>query len=133
MDVSTLDFHPGGVFHYNMRSPEGFVMWGKFIYREIVAPERIVLIVSFPDENGGVTRYPMSPTWPLETLNTLTLSEHGGKTTLTIRSIPHSATEAERKTFKAGVDSMQQGFTGTMDQLAEYLAKARVSAGDQLL
>ncbi len=124
MDVGTLDFRPGGVFHYHLRSPEGFVMWGKFMYREIVAPERIVCIVSFSDENGGVTRHPMSQTWPLETLNTLTLSEHGGKTTLTIRSVPHGATAEERKTFEAGFDSMQQGFKGTLDQLAEYLAKA---------
>jgi hypothetical protein len=30
----------------------------------------------------------------------------------------------KRKTFDAGRDSMKMGWTGTMDQLAEYLAKA---------
>jgi hypothetical protein len=32
-------------------------------------------------------------------------------------------TEDERKTFDAGHESMQKGFTGSFDQLAEYLAK----------
>jgi len=47
-----------------------------------------------------------------------------GKTTLTLRGGPHNATEAERKTFDAAHDSVQQGVTGTLDQLTEYLAKA---------
>jgi uncharacterized protein YndB with AHSA1/START domain len=42
-DVAKLDFRPGGIFHYSMRSPDGHVMWGKFVYREIVEPEKIVL------------------------------------------------------------------------------------------
>lgn len=54
----------------------------------------------------------------------MTLTEHKGKTTITIKGLPHSATELERKTFEAGHKSMQQGFKGTLDQLAEYLAKA---------
>jgi uncharacterized protein YndB with AHSA1/START domain len=127
LEVCKLDFRPGGIFHYSMRSPEGFVMWGKFIYREIVAPERIVSILSFSDEKGGVTRHPISETWPLQTLNTMTLSEHGGRTTLTIRSVPHAATEAERQTFAAGHDSMRQGFAGTLNQLADHLAAVKTA------
>ena len=60
------------MFHYGMRGPDGSEMWGKFVYREIAPPERLVFIVSFSDENGGMTRHPMAPTWPLEMLNTLT-------------------------------------------------------------
>jgi Activator of Hsp90 ATPase homolog 1-like protein len=37
--VIKLDFRPGGVFHYSMRTPDDHEMWGKFVYREIVAPE----------------------------------------------------------------------------------------------
>ena len=58
-----VDLRPGGVFHYGMRAPDGSDIWGKFIYREIVAPERIVFIGSFSDEKGGVTRHPMSRPW----------------------------------------------------------------------
>ena len=80
-------------------------MWGKFVYREIVAPERIVFVNSFSDEEGNPVRHPMSPTWPLEVLNTMTLSEHDGRTTLTIRGAPINASDEERKTFQAGRES----------------------------
>lgn len=36
--VARLDLRPGGVFHYEMKSPNGHSMWGKFVYREIVPP-----------------------------------------------------------------------------------------------
>ena len=122
--VAKLDFRPGGVFHYGMRSPDGHDMWGRFVYREIVRPERIVFVNSFSDKDGGLTRPPFSESWPLEMLSTFTFAEHKGRTTLTIQWIPLNPTEAERKTFEAGHDSMQQGWTGTLDQLAAYLAKA---------
>jgi uncharacterized protein YndB with AHSA1/START domain len=124
MRFSTFDFRPGGLFHYCMRSPDGQEMWGKFVYREIVAPERIVFINSFADAEGNTVRSPFSPTWPLEILNTLTLSEHAGRTILTLRGGPYDATADERKTFDDAHGSLQQGFTGTLDQLANYLAKA---------
>jgi uncharacterized protein YndB with AHSA1/START domain len=98
---------------------------GKFVYREIVAPERLVFIVSFSDEKGGVTRHPWNASWPLETLSTVTFEEQGGKTKVTVQWVPHtSATELERKTFEEGRQGMQQGWTGTMDQFAAYLARA---------
>jgi uncharacterized protein YndB with AHSA1/START domain len=123
--ISTkVDLRPGGIFLYGMRGPNGMEVWGKFVYREIVPPERMVFIVSFSDENGGLTRHPLAPTWPLEMINTVTLTEHGGKTTITLRSGAYAATEEERATFKAGHGSMQQGFTGTFDQLDDYLARA---------
>lgn len=119
-----LDLRPGGVFHYGMRSPEYGDMWGKFVYREIKAPERLVFIVSFSDENGGITRHPMSATWPLEVLTTLTLTEHEDKTIVTLKGGPINATAGEHKAFGAGYESMEQGFAGTFDQLDAYLAKA---------
>ena len=44
-----LDLRPGGSMHYCLRSPEGREMWGKFNFREIVAPERLVYVSSFSD------------------------------------------------------------------------------------
>ena len=60
MLVRALDFRPGGVYHYSMRSPDGHIMWGKFIYREIQAPERLVFVNSFSDEEGNIVRSPFS-------------------------------------------------------------------------
>ncbi len=122
MGICKLDLRPGGVFHYRMRSPDGRDMWGKFVYREIAAPERLVFVNSFSDENEGVTRHPMSPSWPLQVLTTVTFSERDGKTTLALRGGPVDATPTERNTFEAGFESMQRGFTGTLDQLVDYLS-----------
>ena len=124
--ASKMDLRPGGTYHYGMKAPDGSAMWGKFVYREVVAPERMVFINSFSDEAGGITRHPMAPTWPLEMLSTFTFEEApGGKTKLTIRWSPHNATDEERKTFDAGHASMTQGWGGTMEQLAAYLAGAK--------
>ena len=91
------------------------------------AAERIVFINSFSDEAGGTTRHPMATrTWPLEMLSIFTFEDApGGKTKVTVRWSPHNATEEERKTFDAGHDSMQQGWSGTLEQLADYLARRR--------
>jgi uncharacterized protein YndB with AHSA1/START domain len=124
--ASKMDFRPGGTYLYGLKSPNGAAMWGKFVYREIVPNERMVLINSFSDEAGGVTRHPMAPTWPLELLSTFTFEdEPGGKTKLTIRWSAHNATEEERNAFDTSHDSMRQGWGGTLEQLTEYLASAR--------
>jgi uncharacterized protein YndB with AHSA1/START domain len=120
----SLDLRPGGTFHYCMRSPEGQDTWGKWVYREIVPPERIVFVSSFADAHGNTVRAPFTPAWPLEILNTLTLAEHAGKTTLTLRGGPLDATEIERTTFNDARPSMQQGFAGTFDQLDAYLRES---------
>jgi uncharacterized protein YndB with AHSA1/START domain len=125
--VIKLDFRPGGIFHYAMAFQPGHDMYGRFIYREIAAPERMVFINSFSDSEGGITRAPFPQfegKWPLEVLNTMTLTEQGGKTTTSLRGGPINATEEERKIFAGMADSMRQGFGGTFDQLDAYLAKA---------
>jgi uncharacterized protein YndB with AHSA1/START domain len=122
--ASKLDFRPGGIFHYSLKSPSGHEMWGKWVFKEIVPLEKLVLISSFSDAKGGVTRHPMSAQWPLEILSTTTFTEHKGKTTLTLRWSPYKAKAAERQAFDGAHDSMTQGWGGTMDQLAAHLAKS---------
>ncbi|MFZ5790189.1 MAG: SRPBCC family protein [Pseudomonadota bacterium] len=120
----SVDLRPGGLFHYCLRAPDGQAMWGRFVYREIVAPQRLAYVVSFSDETGGVTRHPMHPTWPLEMTSTTEFANEGGKTKVTVRWAPLNATEEERRTFDDGHESMRQGWGGTFDQLAAYLAAA---------
>ena len=69
--ASKMDLRVGGTYHGAMRDPGGRVMWAKFVYREIVAPDRLVWVHSFSDEAGGLTRHPLSATWPLELLTTV--------------------------------------------------------------
>jgi uncharacterized protein YndB with AHSA1/START domain len=124
MPAAKLDFRPAGSFHYCLESPDGNEMWGQFVYREIVRPERLVFVSSFSDEDGGLTRHPLSATWPLEMLSTIAFTEEKGRTTVTVRWAPLKPTEAERKTFEGARDGMKQGWSGTFDQLADHLAKA---------
>jgi uncharacterized protein YndB with AHSA1/START domain len=118
-----VDLRPGGTFLYGMKAPDGADMWGKFVYREIVVPKKLVFIVSFSDPKGGVSRHPGMESWPLQTLSTVTFQEIGGKTKVTVQWTPHEATEAERRTFDEGRSSMHQGWTGTLDQLGAYVGK----------
>ena len=122
MPVCTMDLRPGGTFHYGMRTAEGYDMWGKWVFREIAPPGRLVAVTSFANATGGVSRHPLSPTWPLQTLATTTFeAASDARTTITVRWSPHEATPEERRTFAASHDAMRQGWTGTFDQLVAYL------------
>jgi uncharacterized protein YndB with AHSA1/START domain len=123
--VSKMDLRPGGTYHYGMKAPDGTPMWGKFVFREIVPPERMVFVSSFSDEAGGTSRHPLHAAWPLEMLSTFSFEElPGGKTRLTVRWHALNATPEEQKTFDSSHDSMLKGWGGTLEQLEAYLARA---------
>jgi len=119
----TNDLRPGGRMHYALRGGDGTVMWGRWVYREIAPPERLVFISSFSDPEGGVTRPPFSEPWPLQLLSTITFDEQDGGTLVTVRWSPHEAGDAERATFEANHASMRGGWSGTFDQLGDYLSR----------
>jgi uncharacterized protein YndB with AHSA1/START domain len=120
---STMDLRVGGTYHGAMRGPDGSVMWAKFVYREISPPRRLVWEHSFSDEAGGVTRHPLSSTWPLRLLTTVTLEDApGAKTKLTLVWSPLDASDEERKTFDAAHDGMRGGWGGSFERLDAYLA-----------
>jgi uncharacterized protein YndB with AHSA1/START domain len=122
--VATQDFRAGGTYHYCLVSPDGHEMWGKFVYREIVPPSRIVFVSSFSDVEGGLTRHPLSPNWPQQMLTTVTFTEEGDTTRFTVEWIPIDPSDEESRTFEQGRDSMKQGWTGTFERLETYLAKS---------
>jgi uncharacterized protein YndB with AHSA1/START domain len=123
MTRADLDLRVGGTFHYCLRGPDGKEMWGKWTFRELDAPRRIVLVNSFSDAAGNITRHPLAPSWPREMLSTTTFAEHEGKTTITIRWEPINATPDEQRTFDSAHEGMQMGWTGTFEQLQEHLGK----------
>jgi uncharacterized protein YndB with AHSA1/START domain len=112
MDHVKVDLRPGGVFHYGMKMPDGNTMWGKWTFREIDPPKKLVVVVSFSDENLGVTHHPIAPGWPLETLSTTTFAENDGKTTITLEWRAVNATEEERDLF----DSQPRQHDGRLDR-----------------
>jgi len=124
--ASKMDLRVGGTYHGAMRDPSGRVMRAKFVYREIAAPERLVWVHSFSDETGGLTRHPLSPTWPLELLTTVTFEVAAvGKTRVTLRWSPLNATPEEQQTFDGARDVMTGGWNGSFERLDAYLATAK--------
>jgi len=122
---ATMDLRPGGVFHCGMRSFEGFKMWGKYTYREVLPSQRLVFLHTFSNEAGEVKRHPIVPTWPMETLTTVNFDEEGdGKTKMTVHWSAHNANEIEQKTFDGSHAALKMTWAGTFDQLAAYLAKS---------
>jgi uncharacterized protein YndB with AHSA1/START domain len=121
VEVKQLDFQPGGICHYGMHLPNGGIMWGKFLYREIIVPKKITFVNMFSNEAGGTTRAPFEGTWPLEMLNDFTFEEADNQTLLTLRVTALNAAPIEQETFNEGVADMRLGFNSTIDNLVELL------------
>lgn len=122
LDVIKMDVRPGGMFLGCQRSPDGSqAMWGKFVYQEVIEPEKLVFVQSFSDEEGNTIRAPFNANWPLEIMNIITFEEIDGKTTLTMQGGPINATAEEMAAFDEMAPMVKQGFGGTFDQLAEHL------------
>lgn len=127
LSQATLDLRIGGSLHYCMNHPGGMEMWGRWDFREIEPPTKLVFISSFSNPAGEICPAPFQglENYPLEVLTTVTLMEHAGiskGTLLTVETQPFNATKAQHDFFKSFHASMRQGWTGTMEQLAEFLA-----------
>ncbi|MEJ2668410.1 MAG: SRPBCC family protein [Deinococcales bacterium] len=119
----SLDLRPGGAYHYGLRTPSGDALWGTFVYREILPPERLVYVSAFADEIGTAVPNPYASTWPLEMLNTLWLADQGGRTMLVLRARPLDASAAQRTAFARAKANVSQGLATTLAQLAKHLAE----------
>lgn len=107
--VCELDVRPGGAMLIHMQGPDGVTIPNKGVYREIVAPERIVLTTTaFEDADGNPQ---------LEVLNTITFAELGAGTKLTLRAVIVKATHA----VAASLAEMEEGWGQSLDRLAESL------------
>jgi uncharacterized protein YndB with AHSA1/START domain len=121
LEALRFEFRPGGFFHYAMNFDGAPTWWGRFNYREIVEGERLVWLNSFANAQCGIARAPFSEVCPLEIENTATFTEKDGVTTVALRAIPFGESAAERRYFEELKPSLEQGYGGTLDQLAAYL------------
>jgi uncharacterized protein YndB with AHSA1/START domain len=118
LPVCTVDFRPGGVWHYCMKCVDasqgefyGMESWGKAVYKRIVEPESIAYTDYFSDADGNENEALPS------TEVTIDFIDLGGKTKIVSRSAYVSA-EALQKVMDMG---MLQGITETWDRLEERL------------
>jgi uncharacterized protein YndB with AHSA1/START domain len=121
---TAMDFREGGSHHYGIEGPGGMQMWGKQVFREIEPGRKLVYLQSFSDQEGGLTRHPMAPTWPLEMLATTSFEDAGpNRTRITISWVPHEADATANATFDAARAGMEGGFGGMWPKLDAYLAQ----------
>lgn len=104
MPVCEVDLRPGGGWHFVWRRADGDEMEMRGVYKEVVPPVKLVSTESW----GG--------DWP-ETINTVTLTEKDGKTTLTM-TILYPSKEARDAALKTG---MKEGMAQSYERLADYL------------
>jgi uncharacterized protein YndB with AHSA1/START domain len=102
-----MDVRPGGRWRKCMRAPDGKDYWRKGVYREVVAPERLVFTY-VPDDPLGAPGH--------ETLVTVTFEPRGAKTMMTLR---HGGFES-----KPAQESHLGGWTSCIERFARHLAPA---------
>jgi uncharacterized protein YndB with AHSA1/START domain len=107
MPVCEIDLRVGGKYRYVWRRiSDGKDMGMGGVYREIVAPERIVATETFDD-----------PWYKGEAVGTTVLVEQGGKTTLT-QTMLYDSREIRDAILKT---PMEKGVARSYDRLAEVL------------
>jgi len=101
-----MDARPGGAWRGKLRSVEtGQELRLGGVFRDVVAPERLVFTFSWEEEGER----------GLEMLVTVTFADQGGKTLMTFRHEPFQSFE-ER-------DGHRGGWNSSFDRLAEQLAR----------
>ena len=108
MPVCEMDVRVGGKHRWVWRHATNKTEMGMGgVYREVKAPERLVTTEKF-DEAW----------YPGESLNTLVLTEKGGRTTLT-QTMRYESPAAREAVIKSG---MEKGVAASYDRLEEVLA-----------
>jgi uncharacterized protein YndB with AHSA1/START domain len=120
--VITLDFRPGGIFHFKMEAG-GHISYGRFIFKTIQPYDLLEFTNSFADENANLVKAPFDISIPLEIFYSLHFTEHAGKTTISMTGIPVNASAEEITGFLAINSSMEKGFGATFNELSKYLSK----------
>ncbi|MFJ5717475.1 SRPBCC domain-containing protein [Neobacillus sp. NPDC093127] len=116
--VCTVDFRPGGVWHYCMKCVDqnlGQFFWygslGQRDYKEIIEPEKISYTDYFSDAEGN-----LNDSMPKNEM-TLEFIDLGGKTKL-INRAEYVSEDALKTVMDMG---MLQGITETWDRLNELV------------
>jgi uncharacterized protein YndB with AHSA1/START domain len=106
--IAEIDLRVGGMWRYVLIANEGFEVGFHGEYREIVPDERIVSTEVYEGMPEG------------EALNTLTLTEEDGRTTLSIL-VQHSCKEHRDAHINSGMEAGMQKSMDLLEQVAVSL------------
>jgi uncharacterized protein YndB with AHSA1/START domain len=108
MPVCEIDLRVGGRYRYVWRNADGQEMGMGGVYREIVAPERIISAELFDEDwTGG------------ETLAKSELSEEGGRTILTTTVVYANETARQGALVSGMAEGMEMGYARLDSLLVE--------------
>jgi uncharacterized protein YndB with AHSA1/START domain len=113
LPVCEIDLRVGGTYRFVWRNADGSQMGMRGVYREVVPNERLVSTEKFDDA-----------WYPGEGLATLTLTEQGGKTTMTI-VLRYESREARDGVVKS---PMEGGVAQSYNKLADLLRSGEIQA-----
>jgi len=102
------DPRPGGAFRVCMRSPEGHDYWVRGVFRELVVPERLVIVCTAEGEKGFAR---------LEEVIDVTFAEHDDKTRVTL----HVTAAGPTAEAAAMLEGMPKSWAQTVDRLDVHL------------
>jgi uncharacterized protein YndB with AHSA1/START domain len=105
MQVSEMDFRPGGAWRFVERAADGNDYGFRGQYRDIVRPERIVWTFEFEGMPGHVS------------VETMIFDDLGGRTRITGTAVFDSVEDRDGM-IQSG---MEQGAAESYDRLADYL------------
>ena len=111
LPVCEIDLRPGGAYRFVSADAEGNEYAFRGEYREIVPPEKIVWTFEFEGMPGNVS------------VDTMTLTEEDGKTTITSTSLFDDVEQRDGML----ASGMETGAVETYDRLAELLEKLQTS------
>jgi uncharacterized protein YndB with AHSA1/START domain len=116
MPICEIDFRVGGRYRYLWRNETGAEMGMGGIYKEILAPERIVATEKFEQA-----------WYPGEAVGTVVLTEKAGKTTLT-QTILYDSRAARDIVISS---PMEQGLAASYEQLEKLAASSEVPSAQK--
>ena len=124
--VHRLDVRPGGLWLNEMKMGTRS-MYQRTEYTEVVAPERLVCLMSDADADWNPRPNPRMPDWPRVLLTTVTLTAAGAYTDMRLTWTPHEAGEAEIACFAASMDNLGMGWAAGMTIMEELLAELKAA------
>lgn len=102
------DARPGGVFRLCMRSPDGKDYWVRGEYREVTAPEHLLIFCAADDEKG-VER--------IQEVIDVTFTESRGKTTVAVNAVARGPSDEAAAMLKG----MDKCWAQTIERLDQHL------------
>lgn len=128
-----MDARPGGILRFGHRAADGFTLFMKGTFGELVPNERLVFTLSIVDEHGQAVPHPMFPDWPSDVAveTTVVLNDDvddGTRVTMVHRIVPADA--AAHAATQRWLPLARLGAMQVLERLGEHLLSL-LAAGEE--